>query len=99
MFVHDDGDAHATLFHGEVDWEPYRVTDAGGRPDAGDLILNHEEFAFVIARAGRDSVATRRRSGWPVRSVVARQQLLDRALAEIPRRPRSVRSPSTSERE
>lgn len=25
VFVHDDGDAHATLFHGDVDWEPYRV--------------------------------------------------------------------------
>jgi hypothetical protein len=49
VFVHDDGDAHATLFHGDVDWEPYRVTDAGGRPDAGDLILNDEECAFVIA--------------------------------------------------
>ena len=43
VFVHDDGDAHATLFHGDVDWEPYRVTDAGGRPDAGDLILNDDE--------------------------------------------------------
>ena len=49
VFVHDDGDAHATLFHGDVDWELYRVTDAGGRPDAGDLILNDEECAFVIA--------------------------------------------------
>jgi hypothetical protein len=49
VFVHDDGDAHATLFHGDVDWEPYRVSDAGGRPDAGDLILNDEECAFVIA--------------------------------------------------
>jgi hypothetical protein len=49
VFVHDDGDAHATLFHGDVDWEPYRVTDAGGRPDAGDLILNDEECAFVMA--------------------------------------------------
>ncbi len=36
VFVHDDGDAHATLFHGDAGWEPYRVTDAGG-PDAGDL--------------------------------------------------------------
>jgi hypothetical protein len=49
VFVHDDGDAHATLFHGDVDWEPYRVTDAGGRPDAGGLVLNDEECAFVIA--------------------------------------------------
>jgi hypothetical protein len=49
VFVHDDGDAHATLFHGDADWEPHRVIDAGGRPDAGDLILNEEEGAFVIA--------------------------------------------------
>ncbi|MHB8695425.1 MAG: hypothetical protein ACYDHH_29720 [Solirubrobacteraceae bacterium] len=49
VFVHDDGDAHATLFHGDVDWEPYRVSDAGGRPDAGGLVLNDEECAFVIA--------------------------------------------------
>ena len=49
VFVHDDGDAHASLFHGNVDWEPYRVTDVGGQPDAGDLILNDEERAFVIA--------------------------------------------------
>ena len=37
------------FFHGDVDWEPYRVIDSGGRPDAGDLILNDEECAFVIA--------------------------------------------------
>jgi hypothetical protein len=43
------GDAHATLFHGGVDWEPYRVSDAGCWPDAGDLILDDEEWAFVIA--------------------------------------------------
>jgi hypothetical protein len=49
VFVHDAGDAHATLFHSDVDWEPHRVIDAGGRPDAGDLILNKEEGAFVIA--------------------------------------------------
>jgi hypothetical protein len=49
VFVHDDGDAHATLFHSDIDWEPCRVTDAGGQPDAGDLILSEEERAFVIA--------------------------------------------------
>jgi hypothetical protein len=69
VFVHDDGDADATLFHGDVGWEPCRVTDAGGRPDAGGLILNDEERAFVIAcwiatawrredaQAGRSGVA------------------------------------------
>jgi len=49
VFVHDDGDAHATLFHGDVDWQPRLISDVGGRPDAGDLILNKEEWAFVIA--------------------------------------------------
>ena len=49
VFVHDDGDPHATLFHGDVDWEPRLITDVDGRPDAGGLILNEEEGAFVIA--------------------------------------------------
>ena len=49
VFVHDDGEADATLFHGDVDWEPYLITDVDGRPDAGGLILNKEEGAFVIA--------------------------------------------------
>ena len=30
-------------------WEPRRVGGAGGLPDVGDLILNDEERAFVIA--------------------------------------------------
>jgi hypothetical protein len=49
VFVHDDGEPDATVFLGDVDWEPRRVTDAGGVPDAGDLILNDEEWAFVKA--------------------------------------------------
>jgi hypothetical protein len=49
VFVHDEGDAHATVFLGDVDWEPRLITDVDGRPDAGDLILNKEEGAFVIA--------------------------------------------------
>jgi hypothetical protein len=49
VFVHDDGEPDATVFLGDVDWEPRRVTDAGGLPDAGDLILNDEEWAFVHA--------------------------------------------------
>jgi hypothetical protein len=49
VFVYDAGDAHGMLFHGDVDWVPYRVTDSGGRPDAGDLILSDEECAFVVA--------------------------------------------------
>ena len=49
VFVHDEGDAHATVFLGDVDWEPRPITDVGGLPDAGELILNEEEGAFVIA--------------------------------------------------
>jgi hypothetical protein len=66
VFVHDDGDAHATLFHGDVDWEPRLITDVDGRPDAGDLILNEEEGVFVIgcwiATAWRREHAQARRS-------------------------------------
>jgi hypothetical protein len=47
VFVHDDGERDAVVFHGDVDWEPRRVTDAGGLPDVGDLILNQEEWAFL----------------------------------------------------
>jgi hypothetical protein len=49
VFVHDDGERDATVFLGDVDWEPRRVSDAGGLPDVGDLILNDEERAFVTA--------------------------------------------------
>jgi hypothetical protein len=48
VFVHDDGDAHATVFLGDLDWEPRVITDAGGWPDAGDLMLNKEEGPLVI---------------------------------------------------
>jgi hypothetical protein len=49
VFVHEDGELDATVFHGDVDWEPRRVTDASGLPDVGDLVLNEEERAFLIA--------------------------------------------------
>ena len=49
VFVHDDDEPDATVFLGDVDWEPRRVRDAGGLPDAGDLILDEEERAFVGA--------------------------------------------------
>ncbi len=49
VFVHDDGEADAAVLLGDVGWEPRRVIDADGLPDAGDLILNDEERAFVIA--------------------------------------------------
>lgn len=49
VFVHDDGEPDATVLLGDVGWEPRRVSDAGGLPDAGDLILNEEEGAFVSA--------------------------------------------------
>jgi hypothetical protein len=48
-FVHDDGDADATLYAGDVDWEPRLVSDASGLPDVGDLILNREERSFLCA--------------------------------------------------
>ena len=47
MFVHDDSEPGATLFHGDVDWEPRRVSDASGLPNVEDLILTDEERAFV----------------------------------------------------
>jgi hypothetical protein len=49
VFVHDDGEPDAMVFLGDVDWESRRVSDAGGLPDAGDLILNEEERAFLSA--------------------------------------------------
>ena len=49
VFVHEDGERDATVFHGDVDWEPRCVTDASGLPDVGDLVLGEEERAFVIA--------------------------------------------------
>jgi hypothetical protein len=49
VFVHEDGELDATLFHGDVAWEPRRVTDASGLPDVGDLVLNEEERAFLMA--------------------------------------------------
>ena len=49
VFVYDDGEPDATVFLGDVDWEPRRVSDPGGLPDTGDLVLNEEERAFVSA--------------------------------------------------
>jgi hypothetical protein len=49
VFVHDDGELDATVFHGDVDWVPRRVRDAGGLPDVGDLVLGEEEHAFLTA--------------------------------------------------
>jgi hypothetical protein len=49
VFVHEDGEVDATLFHGDVDWEPRRVRDASGLPDVGGLVLNEEERAFLMA--------------------------------------------------
>jgi hypothetical protein len=49
VFVHDDGEPDAIVFLGDVDWEPRRVSEAAGLPDAGDLILNEEERVFVSA--------------------------------------------------
>ena len=49
VFVHDDGEPGAVVLHGDVDWEPHRVTDVGGEPDVGDLILDEEERVFLSA--------------------------------------------------
>jgi hypothetical protein len=49
VFMHENGELEATVFHGDVDWEPYRIIDAKGLPDVGDLVLNEEERAFLIA--------------------------------------------------
>ena len=49
VFVHEDGELDATVFHGDVGWEPRRVRDGGGLPDVGDLVLNEEERAFLTA--------------------------------------------------
>jgi hypothetical protein len=49
VFVHDDGESDAVALLGDFGWEPCRVSDVGGLPDAGDLILNDEERAFVNA--------------------------------------------------
>ena len=69
VFVYDDSEPDATLFHGDVDWEPRRVSDASGLPNVGDLILNGEERAFVCGcwiatawRRERFQPAVRRRS-------------------------------------
>ena len=49
VFMHDDGELVGTVFHGDGDWEPRRVRDAGGLPDVGDLVLGEEEQAFLRA--------------------------------------------------
>ena len=49
VFVRDDGEADATLYLGDVDWEPHRVSDANGLPNVADLIVNREERTFVSA--------------------------------------------------
>jgi hypothetical protein len=49
LFVYDDGESDAVVLLADVGWEPCRVSDAGGLPDAGDVILNDEERAFVSA--------------------------------------------------
>jgi hypothetical protein len=49
MFVHDAGQATASVYAGDVDWQSHRVSDANGRPVVADLVLNDEELAFVRA--------------------------------------------------
>ena len=47
--MHEVGEPEAVVLHGDVDWEPHRVSDAGGLPDVGGLVLNEEERVFLIA--------------------------------------------------
>ena len=49
VFVHDDGESDAVVLLADLGWEPCRVSDTSGLPDAGDVILNDEERAFVNA--------------------------------------------------
>jgi hypothetical protein len=49
VFVHDAGQATASVYAGDVDWQRHRVSDAGGRPVIEGLVLNDEELAFVSA--------------------------------------------------
>ena len=49
VFVHEEGELDATVFGGDVDWEPRGVRDAGGLPDVGDLVLGEEERVFLTA--------------------------------------------------
>ncbi len=75
VFVHEDGELDATVFGGDVDWEPRRVRDAGGLPDVEDVVLNEEERAFLtacwIATAWRreDARLARRAVVAPIRAV------------------------------
>jgi hypothetical protein len=65
VFMHEDGELDATVFHGDGDWEPRRVRDASGLPDVGDLVLNEEEHAFLTACW--IATAWRREDAQPVR--------------------------------
>src|ERR1700738_100238 len=65
VFMHEDGELDATVFHGAVDWEPRRVTDVSGLPDARGLALNEEELAFL--RACWIATAWRRENAQPAR--------------------------------
>jgi hypothetical protein len=65
VFINEDGEVDAAVFHGDVDWEPRRVTDASGLPEVGDLVLNDEEHAFLIACW--IATAWRREDAQPVR--------------------------------
>jgi hypothetical protein len=49
VFMHEHGEVDAAVFHGDGDWEPRRVRDASGLPEVGDLVLDEEEHAFLIA--------------------------------------------------
>ena len=70
VFVHEDGEPDAVVFHGDVDWDPHRVTDAGGLPDVGELDPQPGRVDVPDGVLGRDGLATRRRVALPLSGVV-----------------------------
>ena len=71
VFVHDDGESDAVVLLGDLGWEPCRVSDTGGLPDAGDVILNDEERAFVERLLDRDRGGDVKAFGRPLAGMVA----------------------------
>jgi hypothetical protein len=100
VFVHDDGERDARLYHGDVDWEPRRVSDANGVAQVEDLILDRDDRAnlracWVATRAA----APRARSGRPLSGVVAREQVRVLRQASAPSTRSSPSMPSPIRRE
>jgi hypothetical protein len=76
VFVHNDGERDARLYHGDVNWEPRRVSDATGVAQVEDLILDRDDRAYLRACWVATRAAARSaRSGRPLSGVVAREQV------------------------